>query len=178
MAAVIGLDYQTVHQLLLELNLPRLYAANDNAPNQVVVSGLSESIARAKAAFLEKGAKRFIPLKVSGPFHTPFMEEATAPFARYLEGLPFSEPKEPVYSSIDGHLVETAHQARANLASQLARPVRWTQLMRELAVHTTPFAEVGHGTVLCGLCKSNNIPWACVSLSSEEAIAHALKDTP
>ena len=178
MAAAIGLDYPAIEAVLEGERITDLWPANDNAPLQVVLSGTRSGLERARQPLFQAGVRRLIPLKVSGPFHTPFMEEATAPFARYLEGLPFSEPKEPVYSSIDGHLVKTAHQARANLASQLARPVRWTQLMRELAVHTTPFAEVGHGTVLCGLCKSNNIPWACVSLSSEEAIAHALKDTP
>lgn len=177
MAAVIGLDYQTVHQLLLELNLPRLYAANDNAPNQVVVSGLSESIARAKAAFLEKGAKRFIPLKVSGPFHTPFMEEASQPFRTFLDELEMTDPKDLVISSVDGSPITNVRQAREHLSQQLARPVRWTAVMQRInTMAGFDIAEVGSGTVLSGLCKNNGIQSSCLSLGEETTIQAYAKE--
>lgn len=177
MAAVIGLDYEQVTHLIAELGLPGLYAANDNAPNQVVVSGLSESIARAKAAFLEKGAKRFIPLKVSGPFHTPFMEEASQPFRTFLDELEMTDPKDLVISSVDGSPITNVRQAREHLSQQLARPVRWTAVMQRInTMAGFDIAEVGSGTVLSGLCKNNGIQSSCLSLGEETTIQAYAKE--
>lgn len=178
MVAAIGLDYSSIEAVLKSEGIDGLYAANDNAPLQVVLSGTMAALERARKPLSRAGVRRLIPLKVSGPFHTPFMSEATTPFALYLDSLPFSEPKEPVYSSIDGKRVETSLQARSNLASQLARPVRWTHLLAELTRRATPFGEVGNGTVLSGLCRNNETAYACMSLGNEEAIEHAMKDTP
>ena len=170
MAAVIGLDYATIVALLAEEKITDLFAANDNAPLQVVLSGTRSGLERARRSLITKGASRIIPLKVSGPFHTPFMGEATTDFSRFLDSLPFAEPKEVVVSSIDALTVANSLQARANLASQLARPVRWTATMKVLDTLDTPFAEVGYGTVLTGLCKHNNTTHPCLGLTSEEAI--------
>lgn len=177
MAAVIGLDYEAVTVLLEELNLKGLYAANDNAPNQVVISGLSESITQAKSVFLEKGAKRFIPLKVSGPFHTPFMEEATQPFRTFLDGLAMADPVDLVISSVDGKPITTALDAREHLSLQLARPVRWTAVMQRIkATRNSDIAEVGFGTVLTGLCKNNAVQSSCLSLGEETTIQAYAKE--
>ena len=170
MAAVIGLDYETIESLLQEEQIRDLFAANDNAPTQVVLSGTRGSLEKARKMLLERGASRIIPLNVSGPFHTPFMAEATTPFARYLDSLPFFEPHEMVVSSIDGTLVANSLQARANLASQLAQPVRWTAAMRALNALDTPFGEVGWGSVLTGLAKHNKTTHTCVGLADCEAI--------
>ncbi len=177
MAAVIGLDYEQVTHLIAELGLPGLYAANDNAPNQVVVSGLQESIEKAKAACLEKGARRFIPLKVSGPFHTPFMQEAVEPFRHFLQTLPMTDPKSVVISSVDGMCVASAAKAVENLSRQLAGPVRWTKVMQYVkTMGDTPVAEVGFGTVLGGLCKNNAIQSSCLSLGEETTIQAYAKE--
>lgn len=177
MAAIIGLDYQTVTEVLQSLGLEGLYAANDNAPNQVVLSGLSESIAKAKDSFLEKGAKRFIPLKVSGPFHTPFMEEASLPFKSFLEGFVMHDPHSLVLSSVDGKPIRSAEDARGHLSLQLARPVRWTKLMQSIkTMADADIAEVGYGTVLSGLCKNNGIQSSCFSLGEETTIQAYVKE--
>ncbi len=170
MAALIGLDFSTVEAVLHQEQIGDLFAANDNAPNQVVLSGTRSALERARKPLLANGAKRIIPLNVSGPFHTPFMAEATTPFARYLDSLPFAEPKAPVVSSIDGEPVTNSLQARANLASQLARPVRWTAAMKALDALGAPFGEVGWGSVLAGLCTHNKTTHPCVGLASDEAI--------
>lgn len=177
MAAIIGLDYEAVIEVLQELGLEGLYAANDNAPNQVVLSGLSESIAKAKESFMIKGAKRFIALKVSGPFHTPFMEEASKPFRTFLDGLVMHDPQHLVLSSVDGQSITSAEDARRQLSLQLARPVRWTKLMQNIkAIADTDIAEVGYGTVLSGLCKNNGIQSSCLSLGEETTIQAYAKE--
>lgn len=177
MAAIIGLDYETVIEVLQELGLEGLYAANDNAPNQVVLSGLSESIAKAKESFLGKGAKRFIALKVSGPFHTPFMEEASKPFRTFLDGLVMHDPSHLVLSSVDGQSITSAEDARRQLSLQLARAVRWTKLMQNIkAMADADIAEVGYGTVLSGLCKNNGIQSSCLSLGEETTIQAYAKE--
>ena len=177
MAAVIGLDYEAVTQLLEVLNLQGLYAANDNAPNQVVISGLSDSIARAKSIFLEKGAKRFIPLKVSGPFHTPFMEEATKPFRTFLDSCVMNDPRGLVISSVDGNPITNVSEACEHLSQQLARPVRWTAVMQRIkTTWDADIAEVGFGTVLSGLCKNNGIQSSCLSLGVETTIQAYAKE--
>lgn len=180
MAAIIGLDYQAVTEILQSLGLEGLYAANDNAPNQVVLSGLSQSIAKAKQAFLDKKANRFINLKVSGPFHTPFMEEASLPFKTYLDGLAFNNPHSLLFSSVDGNRIASAEEARLHLSHQLARPVRWTTVMQKLkALEQSSHyevAQVGYGTVLSGLCKSNAMASSCFSLGEETTIQAYAKE--
>ncbi len=92
MAAIIGLGYATVEQALREAQIPGVYASNDNSASQVVIAGLQESITQGKEVLQAKGARRVIPLRVSGPFHTPFMEGATKPFSAFLGTLNFKEP--------------------------------------------------------------------------------------
>jgi [acyl-carrier-protein] S-malonyltransferase len=175
MAAVIGLNFEQLTILLSEQGFTDLYAANDNAPTQVVIAGVSDSLERARKLLTAHGARRVIPLSVSGPFHTPFMAEATVPFALYLDTKHFSEPKEPVISSVDGQVVESSLTARSLLANQLAQPLRWTAVMEQLKEMNKPFGEVGHGTVLAGLCKNNTVTTPCISLGSEEAIQGAIR---
>ncbi len=178
MAAAIGVGYETIAEVLRGESIEELWPSNDNAPLQVVLSGTQAALERARRPLSLAGVRRLIPLAVSGPFHTPLMREATTPFALYLDSLPFKEPKEVVYSSTNAAVVQTSLQARANLASQLAQPVRWKETMHALNGLDIIFAEVGNGTVLSGLCKSNNTNKACMALGDEQAIERALKDTP
>jgi [acyl-carrier-protein] S-malonyltransferase len=174
MAAIIGLDYATVEQALREAQIPGVYASNDNSATQVVIAGLQESISKGKEVLQAKGARRVIPLKVSGPFHTPFMEGATEPFSAFLETLKFKDPHSLVISSVDGTVIRSAQEAKEHLAMQLAKPVRWTEAMKHLASISqeehAQVAEVGFGTVLSGLWKNSNAAIPCRNLGSEDAI--------
>lgn len=180
MAAIIGLGFAQVNEAIAASNLEGVYPSNDNGPAQVVVAGLASSIALLKPVLMEKGAKRVIPLKVSGPFHTPFMEEATDSFLAFLETQTFCDPKELVISSVDGSIISTKEDARKHLARQLACPVRWTGVLskvKELTVsNTLTIAEVGYGTVLAGLCKNSSLDLACSSLGTESAIQEFAKE--
>jgi [acyl-carrier-protein] S-malonyltransferase len=180
MAAIIGLDYATVEQALREAQIPGLYASNDNSTTQVVIAGLQESIAQGKEVLQAKGARRVIPLKVSGPFHTPFMEGATEPFSAFLETLDFKNPHSLVISSVDGDVIKDAQQAKEHLAMQLAKPVRWTEAMKHLSSLAkekhAQVAETGFGTVLSGLWKNSNAEIPCRSLGSEDAIWNYKKE--
>lgn len=180
MAAVIGLDYEQVSTTLKEEDLKGVYAANDNGPTQVVISGLENSIAQAKQLLLEKGARRVIPLKVSGPFHTPFMDGATESFRSFLADLRFNDPSLTVVSSVDGSIITTKEEARDHLAKQLAMPVRWMRVMQEvsmLAKQTgAQVAEVGYGTVLSSLCKNSALDLNCLTLTEEAALKAFAKE--
>ncbi len=174
MAAVIGLNYQTVTSALAASNIERIYASNDNSEKQVVIAGLQLSIAQAKELLTEQGARRVIPLRVSGPFHTPLMEDATKPFSDFLDTLTFKAPQGLVISSVDGQPITSAESAKEHLSMQLARPVRWTQVMKALeairAEKACNVAEVGFGSVLTGLWKNSESESPCQNLGEEDAI--------
>ncbi|MGE4585240.1 MAG: ACP S-malonyltransferase [Sphaerochaeta sp.] len=174
MAAVIGLGFAAVNTILEEARLPGLYASNDNGPQQVVLSGLTESMLKAKDLLTEAGARRVIPLKVSGPFHTPFMQEATTGFRAFLDSLSFCDPTSLVLSSVDGSPIKDGEDAKDHLARQLAQPVRWTSVLGEVAALAqqtgAQVAEVGYGNVLCGLCKNSKLDISCIALGQETAI--------
>lgn len=179
MAAVIGLGFSQVEELLEKEQMEGLFCANDNGPRQVVVSGRKQMIARAKTLLMDHGARKVVPLRVSGPFHTPFMAEATGEFSEYLATLPFADPTEPVISSVTGSLVRTKTEARALLSRQLASPLRWTGTMEaasDLAKGKDGVivGELGAKPVLSGLWKSGGSPLSCRTLGSEEDI-QALK---
>ena len=180
MAAIIGLGFSQVNEAIHASKLKGVYPSNDNGPAQVVVAGLAASITFLKPVLMEMGAKRVIPLKVSGPFHTPFMEEATESFLAFLETQPFSDPKELVISSVDGSVITTKEDARGHLARQLACPVRWTAVLANVkklsASNPLSIAEVGYGTVLTGLCKNSGLDLVCRSLGTESAIQEFAKE--
>lgn len=174
MAAIIGLDYASVTHILEQVQIPGIYASNDNSPSQVVIAGFQKSITNIKEVLEEKGARRVIPLRVSGPFHTPLMDGARQPFAAYLETLDFLTPRSLVISSVDGKPIQSAQDAKEHLIEQLAKPVRWSEAMTQLAgiasQERAQVAEVGFGTVLSGLWKNSIPDVPCRNLGKEDAI--------
>lgn len=185
MAAVIGMDFATVEKIFKENSLTGIYPSNDNGPNQVVIAGLASSIDKAKGHLIEGGARRVLPLKVSGAFHTPFMQEATEEFSDFLKGLPFSDPKAKVISSVTAEEVLGSERAKELLGMQLANPVRWTKVMQKMSLVREEMkqaekndhiilAEVGPGTVLAGLWKNSGSDALCTPLGRESEI-QALK---
>ncbi len=180
MAAIIGLGFDQVVEAIAASQIQGIYPSNDNGPSQVVVAGLASAITLLKPILTERGAKRVIPLKVSGPFHTPFMEKATEPFLAFLETQTFADPKELVISSVDGNVIKSKEEAREHLARQLAYPVRWTRVLSKVKELTESsnlsIAEVGYGTVLSGLCKNSGLDLVCNSLGTESAIQDYAKE--
>jgi len=151
MAAVIGLEAEQVQQVLHRESLGTLALANINSPEQVVVSGPHEDVRRAEGAFLTAGARMYLPLSVSGAFHSPYMQVARDTFAAFLESLTFRAPAITVISNVEARPYAPGEVASL-LTRQLTSPVRWVesiQFLRRAGV--TTFEEMGPGRVLTGL---------------------------
>jgi [acyl-carrier-protein] S-malonyltransferase len=157
MAAVIGLAGDRVAALCAGASTGEsvAVAANLNAPDQTVISGDPAAVERAGAAIKAAGAKRVLPLKVSGAFHSPLMAPAAAGLAAALDAVRFADPAAPVVANASAEPVRDAVTARRLLAEQLTAPVRWVASMRCAAALAggTAFVEVGPGAVLAGLLK-------------------------
>ncbi len=129
--------------------------ANYNSPEQVVISGESAGVERAMELAKAAGAKRCLPLPVSGAFHSPLMEPASSGLHAVLEAASLRDPRVPVFANVDGSAVTSADGARSLLVQQLTAPVQWTLVMRNLvqAFPDALYVELGTGSVLSGLAR-------------------------
>ncbi|MEE4256193.1 MAG: ACP S-malonyltransferase [Bacteroidales bacterium] len=153
MAAVLGMDDEEVEMILRNLD-DIVVPANYNSPGQLVISGSVPGIEAACKLLEEAGAKRVIPLKVGGAFHSPFMEPAGQELAEAINATKFNKGICPIYQNVTGQSVTDGEIIKKNLIAQLTSPVRWTQIARNMiADGATEFIEVGPGTVLQGLVK-------------------------
>jgi len=157
MAAVLGLPTAEVEAACDEASGPDGVAvpANLNAPDQTVISGDPSGVQRAGEQCKARGAKRVIPLKVSGAFHSPLMAPAVDGLREALADATFSDPAFPVVANASGEAVRTGVDAKRLLADQLTAPVRWVACMQAAAelVPNATFVEIGPGNVLSGLLK-------------------------
>jgi trans-AT polyketide synthase, acyltransferase and oxidoreductase domains len=152
MAATIGLSEEAVRGALARGGLSGIDLANHNGPDQFVLSGPRELIESAREAVLAAGA-RYLPLRVSGAFHSRYMEPARREFQQVLAECEFHPLEVPVVANVTGRPYEPG-SVLATLAEQLVRPVRWEQSVRHLlAAGVTTFEEVGPGQVLTGLVR-------------------------
>jgi len=176
MAAVLGLATEAVETACAEAgrNGSVAVAANLNTQDQTVISGDPDAVAAAGEACKAAGAKRVVPLEVSGAFHSPLMQPAKAGLEKELRRVEFSNPAFPVVANARAELVRDGGTAKRLLAEQLVDPVRWVgcvQQCAELAGADTVFVELGPGKVLAGLIK-RIVPGAkVVSLGTAEDVA-------
>lgn len=167
MAAVIALADEKVEEVCAGID-GVVVAANYNCPGQVVISGEVESVQAACVALKEAGAKRALPLNVSGAFHSPMMEPARAELQAAIEATKFHQPICPVYQNVDAQPHSNPEEIKQNLIAQLTSPVRWTQSVeRMVADGATTFEELGPGQVLQGLIKKINKE---VEVSSKQSL--------
>ncbi|HPJ62803.1 ACP S-malonyltransferase [Lentimicrobium sp.] len=153
MAAIIGLADDKVEEVLSGID-EVVVPANYNSPGQLVISGSVKGIEVACEQLKAAGAKRALPLKVGGAFHSPLMEPARVELAAAINATSFNTPVCPVYQNVSGKPNTDPAQIRENLIAQLTAPVRWTQSVQNMvAGGATHFVEVGPGTVLQGLVK-------------------------
>lgn len=125
--------------------------ANDNSPQQVVISGTPDAV---DAVLSEMNAKRAVPLKVSGAFHSPLMTSVAQDFKQLLDEVPFGEAVIPVASNVDPTPTTDASELKTRLMEQMTGTVRWRETLLKLAeAGVTQLVEVGPGNVLTGLCK-------------------------
>lgn len=156
MAAVLGLDDNVVENICKEVNDSGkpVVAANYNSPGQIVISGSVEGIEEACAKLKEAGAKRTLPLSVSGAFHSPLMQPAKDELEAAINGTEFKTPCCPVYQNVDALPHTSPSEIKANIIAQLTSPVRWTATVQNMIENgATEFTECGPGNVLQGLIK-------------------------
>lgn len=154
MAAIVGLEESTVKQLLKENNFSKIDIANFNTPSQIVISGPKEEIEKGKEVFESAGARMYAILKVSGAFHSRYMEEAKQAFEKYLEGVEFNSLSIPVIANITARPYQS-DRIKETLADQITHSVKWTESIRYLMGKDNVIIEqVGPGTVLSGLVKT------------------------
>lgn len=150
MAAVLALADEKVEEVCASIE--GVVAANYNCPGQVVISGTLEGVQAACVALKEAGAKRALPLAVSGGFHSPCMTSAREELAAAISATEFHTPRCPIYQNVDAKPHTNPEEIKANLIAQLTSPVRWTQSVRAmLADGAEEFVECGPGNVLQGL---------------------------
>ncbi|MBQ0103792.1 MAG: ACP S-malonyltransferase [Prevotellaceae bacterium] len=153
MAAIIGLDDATITNICAEVSTEGniVIPANFNCPGQVVISGNIDAVNTACAKLKEAGARRALPLKVGGAFHSPLMMPAQEELAAAIEATTFMEPKCPVYQNVDAKGHTNPDEIKANLLKQLTSSVRWTEEVQNMiADGATDFTECGPGKVLQG----------------------------
>ena len=153
MAAVINLPAETIEEICASCT-GIVIPANYNSDGQVVISGEAAAIAEACAKMKEAGAKRALPLPVSGAFHSPLMEPARLELAEAIDKTPFRAPVCPVYQNVTALPSTDPAVIKDNLLRQLTAPVRWTQTIRNMVADgADSFLEIGPGSVLQGLVK-------------------------
>ncbi|MDE5420694.1 ACP S-malonyltransferase [Ancylomarina sp. DW003] len=153
MAAIIGLDDETVERVCAEID-EIVVPANFNCPGQLVISGSMKGIEVACEKLKEAGAKRALPLKVGGAFHSPLMEPARVELEEAIKNTNFSTPTCAVYQNVNAKPVTDPEEIKKNLVAQLTAPVRFTQTMvNMIADGASSFTEVGPGKVIQGLVK-------------------------
>ena len=154
MAAIIGLEDSVIEEVCAGITDEIVVPANYNNPGQLVISGTVAGIEKACAILKEKGAKRALPLKVGGAFHSPLMESARIELAKGIEQSEITSPICPIYQDVTAMPVTDAEIIKENLIKQLTSPVKWTQIVKNMiADGATKFVEVGPGTALQGMIK-------------------------
>ena len=154
MAAIISLSDDKIEEICASLSAQGkiVVPANLNSPGQVVISGQVDAVQEACTLMTQAGARRALPLKVGGAFHSPLMEPARVELAEAIDKAAFKMPVCPIYQNVDAHGHTAPDDIKANLVKQLTSPVRWTQsIINMINNGAEDFVECGPGQVLTGL---------------------------
>lgn len=158
MAAVLGLDEEIIEKVAADVSEQGniVDVANFNCPGQIVISGTKAGVETASERLKEEGAKRVIPLNVSGPFHSRLMEPASEKFARHLKEAAIKKAEIPVYANVTAHPVQNPEEIYDLLVKQIYSPVRFSESVENMMDDVDAFVEVGNGKVLSGLIRKVN----------------------
>lgn len=157
MAAVIGLGGEAVVEAVEKAGIDGLYVANYNSPVQTVISGTAAGITAAQTVLKEAGARRVLPLQVSGPFHSPLLEKAKQEFEKFLEPYDFRNPEKNLYSNVTGKQITSGEDAKRLAVEQVVSSVRWVEEEKQLVADGfDTLIEAGPGKVLTGLWSALN----------------------
>ena len=155
MAAVLGMTGEAIEKVVDEID--GVTIANYNCPGQIVITGWKESVEKASEALKEAGAKRVIPLNVSGPFHSPMLTEAGKELGQVLENVELSPLQIPYVTNVTAEYVTDISETKALLAKQVASSVRWQQSVENMiADGVDTFVEIGPGKTLAGFMRKIN----------------------
>ncbi|WP_126426250.1 ACP S-malonyltransferase [Brevibacillus marinus] len=170
MAAVLGMERAELQRVCEEVSAggAPVQLANLNCPGQIVISGSAAGVSLAAEKARERGAKRVMPLNVSGPFHSSLMAPAAEKLAAVLESVPLADAAVPVVANVSARPVQQAEAIKQSLVEQVSAPVLWEDsvlYMVEQGVNT--FVEIGPGKVLAGLIKK---------IAPREAAVHSVQD--
>lgn len=148
MAAVLGLEAEQV-EMICKATAGLVTVANYNCPGQLVISGEADAVARAGEALKAEGAKRIVPLKVSGPFHSPMLIHAGEQLAKELELITVHKPEIPYVANVTGTYITQAEEIKPLLTKQVASSVRWQQSIEAMLTDgVETFVEIGPGRTL------------------------------
>ena len=172
MAAVLGAERDALDALCRSISetVGLVELANVNCPGQIVVSGTKAGVAAVAERGKEAGAKRVIPLEVSGPFHSSLMQPAADKLAQALAGVEFRDARVPVVANVNAQPVTSGKEIRDLLVRQVVSPVQWEDSVRWLIGQgVDTFVEIGSGTVLAGLIRKIDKSVQVVSINTAAA---------
>lgn len=179
MAAILGMDRETLESItknIADSGHP-VQAANLNCPGQIVISGAKEGVDKACVALKEAGAKRALPLNVSGPFHSVLMQPAAEQLQQTLEGIGMQDATIPVIANVTADEVTKQHEIKRLLVEQLYSPVRWEESIEKLLeLGVTRFVECGPGKVLSGLIRKIDRSATVYPVYDEETLNKFLEE--
>jgi [acyl-carrier-protein] S-malonyltransferase len=173
MAAVLGADRERLAALCESVSreVGVVEMANVNCPGQIVVSGTREGVQAVAERSREAGAKRVVPLEVSGPFHSSLMQPAAERLADVLAAVPMRSASVPIVANVTARPVQDAEDIRRLLVKQVVSPVLWEDsVVWMIGQGVDTFIEIGSGTVLAGLIKKVDKQARVFSINSAEAI--------
>ena len=179
MAAILGMDRDTLESITKNITESgySVQAANLNCPGQIVISGAKEGVDKACVALKEAGAKRALPLNVSGPFHSVLMQPAAEQLQKTLEEINMQDAAIPVIANVTADEVIKQDEIKKLLVEQLYSPVRWEESIEKLlALGVTRFVECGPGKVLSGLIRKIDRSATVYPVYDEETLEKLLEE--
>lgn len=178
MAAVLGLSEEDILKGIEELSPNGVISvANYNCPGQIVITGEKELIEKSQDVFKNLGAKRVIPLAVSGAFHSQLMGSAADKFSEIIQNIEFKDAQISVYENIDGMKIISGNELKHRLPKQIYSSVMWTQTVENMIKDgIDTFVEIGSGKVLAGLVKKINPDVRILNVNSIETMESTIKE--
>ncbi len=171
MAAIIGMDKEKIKEVLSSVTTGTVVTANENSPDQTVISGEIKAVEEACGLLKSAGAKRAVALPVSGAFHSPLMDEAARELDAVLKTVPFSAPRCPVVANVTADTETDPTILRDLLVKQLVSAVRWVDSMLKFSeLNCSLHLEVGPGSVLRGLGRKSSTPLNVIPCGTVENI--------
>lgn len=175
MTAVIGMSKEAILDTIEKID-GMVSVANYNSPAQIVITGEADAVAKANDALKEAGAKRVIPLPVSGGFHSMLMEEASVKFSEILDDCDIKDAQIPVFTNVDAEPTTAAIRFKAKMTAQIYSSVMWTQTVEKMAAYgVDTIVEIGPGKVLAGLVKKTNPAINVLNVFDEESLNAAVE---